>query len=216
MSAGGRRLARVAGARGASSSVMVATAAACPRGPPERKIAPRPARPTRYDRAAARDGGRNDPGRRRSSAGARARAVRSLQQRESDALGEGAGAHVWPCVSRLARLDAIRRALLATDARQQVLSHRASWSGRSSSPARHGLARARCGARRWTWSSAASCCAARRESPSEPCRTSRQRASRAGKASARGLDFRVGEIILWKAASSPGAGAPARSGSDTA
>jgi hypothetical protein len=30
------------------------------RGPPERRKAPRTARPTRYDRAAARDGGRND------------------------------------------------------------------------------------------------------------------------------------------------------------
>ena len=108
MSAGGRRLARVAGARGRSSSVMVATAAACPRGPPERKIAPRPAQPTRYDRAAARDGGRNDPARRRSSAGARTRAFRLQQRARIARSAGGVSAHVWPCVCRLARLDALR------------------------------------------------------------------------------------------------------------
>ena len=155
----GRRLARVAGARGAYSSVMVATAAACPRGPPERKIAPRPARPTRYDRAAARDGGRNDPAPRRSSAGARTCAFRSQQLRTGHALG---GRRQCARLAVRAQAGAPRRpprALLATDARQQLLSHRASCSRRSSSPARRGLAHSSCGLRRWTRSSAASCAA---------------------------------------------------------
>ena len=107
------------------------------------------------------------------------------------------------------------RALLATESRQRLLVCCASWSGRSSSPARRGLARAGCGARRWTRTSAASCCAARRESPTESCRTSRQRASRAEKVSARDLDLRTGEIIFWGAAWRAGAAASARSGRDS-
>ena len=71
--------ARAGGARAAPSAKPRAESAAHVQF--ERKTAPRPARPTRYDRAAARDGGRNDPARRRSRR-ARARAVRSLQQCE--------------------------------------------------------------------------------------------------------------------------------------
>ena len=145
----------------------------------------------------------------------RAHARGSLQQRESHAIG----GRRW-CARLAVRLQARAarrppRALLATESRQRLLVCCASWSGRSSSPARRGLARAGCGARRWTRTSAASCCAARRESPTESCRTSRQRASRAEKVSARDLDLRTGEIIFWRAAWRAGAAASARSGRDS-
>ena len=55
------------------------------RGPPERKKAPRPARPTRYDRAAARDGGRIAVGAPRVRAPLQAKAIRDSWRTGRDA-----------------------------------------------------------------------------------------------------------------------------------